>query len=176
MVSRVFHHFIVSPVLMTFGFTISPRLAPAQAILKEEERKAAAREALVEAINQRDVPSLLGIHGWDTWIPLRAVLLRLEAALREGANSGLAGEEMVAAKAALKQRYFGVEVESMSKDAVHFDTLQKTCLCCVVQHLCHSLCKDALLVAQRMVETRNDLESAVRTRDPARLGCKKRTL
>lgn len=54
--------------------------------------------------------------------------MRLEAALREGANSGLAGEEMVAAKAALKQRYFGVEVESMSTDAVHFDTLQKTCL------------------------------------------------
>lgn len=51
---------------MTFGFTISPRLAPAQAILKEEERKAAAREALVEAVNQRDVPTLLGIHGWDT--------------------------------------------------------------------------------------------------------------
>eukprot|EP00434_Breviolum_minutum_P009786 symbB.v1.2.008618.t1/scaffold516.1/size216213/4 len=110
---------------INLGFNLS-ELAPAQAILKEEERKAAAREALVEAINQRDVPTLLGIHGWDTWIPLRAVLLRLEAALREGANSGLAGEEMVAAK-------------------------------------------DALLVAQRMVETRNDLESAVRTRDPARL-------
>lgn len=100
--------------------------------MKEEERKAAAREALVEAINQRDVPTLLGIHGWDTGIPLRAALMRLEAALREGANSGLAGEEMVAAKAALKQRYFGVEVESMSKDAVHFDT-QKTALrTCVV--------------------------------------------
>ena len=55
-------------IVLTLGFTTSPRLAPAQAILKEEERKAAAREALVEAINQRDVPTLLGGIGWHNRI------------------------------------------------------------------------------------------------------------
>ncbi len=71
----------------------------------------------------RCLVALDGITGyWDSC--LRAAFLRLEAALKEGVNSGLAAEEMVAAKAALKQ-YFGVEVESMSKHAVHFDTFQK---------------------------------------------------